>query len=580
MTKCKIFLVKKILLLIILIVFTGLFDLRGQCIPQVRRYASRQHNFSIDILGLGGNVSNELATIDGNPKNSSSLTFTVGALGLTYAEQVVDFNPTSSATTNTNTPTFAPGKPITVKLSLPAGLVGVGTGIEVQAISNLRNAGGLTGWTYTSVGNLYSGPTLLSLLNGAGDTEITITPNVSYQGIRVRLTSTLGLLATTGFFHAYILEDAPLNSTCYESIDVLAGVRAGNLASIATATGEVTNKWDAIDADPINTYADLKLGAQVLSEVFLTTVFKTLAQPGDAVQMIIQKPEGGLLDLNLLNGLSVRMYNGANAAGSAFSATTGLSLSLLPGSTTGNEKYKITIQVPKTAGAFDRVELKMGGLATVGLTPGIRIYDVKHIISPKIAINGTDALSLSLCSGNTAALSVSELQDCTTYAWFKTAIGGTAVHTGTSPYTPLASSLVLGQNIFYVEASRTNCTETSGRIPVTLNVNSLPTATISGTASVCQSAPTPSVTFTGANGTGPYVFTYTINGGSNQSITTTIGASVSLPVPNAIPGVYKYSLVSVKDNGGNQCSQAQTTFATVTITAKPTPPILTINAHN
>jgi hypothetical protein len=560
--------VKKILVVGMLLVL-GSLGVKAQCLPQVRKYATRQHDFSIALLTLGGSISNAASVVDGNPKNSSSLNFAVGALGLTYAEQVVDFNPDPTATTNTNSPTYLAGRPITLKLSLPAGLLGVGTGIEVQAITNLRNPVGLGGWTYTPVGEIYSGATLLSLLSGAGDIELTLTPNVAYQGVRVRLTSTLGLLATTGFFHAYVLENGPTNSTCNENIDVLAGVKAGNLANVATATGEVLNKWDAIDNDPVTTYTTLNVGAQVLSEVFHTTIFKTLAQPGDAVQMIIQKPGGGLLDLNLLNGFSIRMYNGNTAIGTAFSASSGLSLTLLPGSTTGNEKYKLTIPVPKIAGAFDRVELKIGGLLSAELTPGIRIYDVKHIILPKTAIDGVNVESANVCFGSSAALSVSELQDCTTYNWYANAVGGNSIHAGTTPFTPLAASLIIGENTFYLEAKRTNCTDVIPRLPVTIKVNPLPTFTPT-TANVCKGTLSTKLEYIGTN----LVPTTTYNiiwnslaltaGFLNISNAPLTGSPIIITVPSGVNLTTYTGSMIIKN--GNTCSSA------------PIP--ININVHN
>ena len=57
----------------------------------------------------------------------------------------------------------------------------------------------------------------------------------------------------------------------------------------------------------------------------------------------------------------------------------------------------------------------------------------------------------------------------------------------------------------------------------TVTINPLPTASISGTTAVCVGATAPNVTFTGANGTAPYTFTYKINSGSNQTVTTTSG---------------------------------------------------------
>jgi hypothetical protein len=47
----------------------------------------------------------------------------------------------------------------------------------------------------------------------------------------------------------------------------------------------------------------------------------------------------------------------------------------------------------------------------------------------------------------------------------------------------------------------------------------------------------------------PYTFTYNINGGSNQTVTTTSGNTVTVSVPTNIPGTYTYNLVNVQEAG-------------------------------
>lgn len=585
MTKPKIFLVKKILIAIVVLVVAGVYTAKGQCIPQSRTYADFQGTYleGLGVLGsptVVGYVNNSGHSVNGNVKQSTTLGIPVGLLGLASVTQFLEF---TTLGTNESKRTLAANTPVKIKLTLPTEVLGLLSGIEVGSFTGLQSvsadwsgflglvgAGHSAGYNATSTTTIYSGATLLSLLNGAGDFEITVTPTTAFNGIYVKLKgSGLSVALKADVFHAYILENIVGSMDCNTPIDVLAGVRAGNLANLATATGWVDKKWDAIDGDPNHTYAELNLGAQVVSEVFHTTIFKTLAQPGDAVQMIIQKPSGGLLDLNLLNGFSIRMYNGSTGVGSAFSATSGLSLALLPGSTAGNEKYTLTIQVPKTAGAFDRVELKMGGLATVGLTPGIRIYDIKHIILPKTAINGVDAASTTICLGYTATLSVSELQDCTTYTWFQTETGGTAIPNATGSYTPLASALVVGPNIFYVQATRTNCTDIVARIPVTINVNPLPTF-IPTLADVCKGVSSTSLTYTGTNLTP--VTTYSIiwdsaaHGAGFIDVTNAVltDLSLNISVPNGVsPATYTGSLTVTN---GNTCNSI--------------PAIININVHN
>ncbi|MBP6416130.1 MAG: PKD domain-containing protein [Chitinophagaceae bacterium] len=100
---------------------------------------------------------------------------------------------------------------------------------------------------------------------------------------------------------------------------------------------------------------------------------------------------------------------------------------------------------------------------------------------------------------------------------------------------------------------------------VTIVVNPLPTASVAGTTAVCINSPSPNVTFTGAVGTAPYTFTYNINGGPNQFITTSVGSSVTIAAPTGVAGTFVYNLVSVQDATSTLCNQAQTGAATITI---------------
>ncbi|GGG92532.1 lamin tail domain-containing protein [Pedobacter zeae] len=99
----------------------------------------------------------------------------------------------------------------------------------------------------------------------------------------------------------------------------------------------------------------------------------------------------------------------------------------------------------------------------------------------------------------------------------------------------------------------------------TVTVKTLPTATISGSTAVPNLAPAPNITFTGANGTAPYTFTYNINGGSNLTVTST-GNTATVAAPTTTVGTFVYNLVSVADAS---CSQAQTGSATVLIRPLP-----------
>ncbi len=102
---------------------------------------------------------------------------------------------------------------------------------------------------------------------------------------------------------------------------------------------------------------------------------------------------------------------------------------------------------------------------------------------------------------------------------------------------------------------------------LTITVNPLPIATISGTVSVCQNTAEPTVTFTGSGGTAPYTINYMLNGTPQTAIITSGTATIS--VPTSTPGVYTYGLTSIQDASNTQCAQNQIETAIVTVNQLP-----------
>src|ERR1035437_1732452 len=146
--------------------------------------------------------------------------------------------------------------------------------------------------------------------------------------------------------------------------------------------------------------------------------------------------------------------------------------------------------------------------------------------------------------------------------------------TGTGSFTSLLTGLT-ANTIYYVRAYATNSVGTSYGNYFIFTTCPNTVATISGTATVCLNAANPNITFTGANGTAPYTFTYTINGGSNQIVTTSAGNSVTVSVPTGTSGTYTYSLVSAYDVRGSSCSQTQSGSAIVTVNPIPAIMVMT-----
>ncbi len=97
-----------------------------------------------------------------------------------------------------------------------------------------------------------------------------------------------------------------------------------------------------------------------------------------------------------------------------------------------------------------------------------------------------------------------------------------------------------------------------------------PFAAIATSASnACLNTTSPVVTFTGSGSTAPYTFVYTLNGGANQTISTTSGNSVTLSVPTSTAGNYTYVLVNVTD--ANNGTNTQTGTVSINVNSLPTP---------
>ena len=95
-----------------------------------------------------------------------------------------------------------------------------------------------------------------------------------------------------------------------------------------------------------------------------------------------------------------------------------------------------------------------------------------------------------------------------------------------------------------------------------------PTATISGNTTVCQNASKPVITFTGT-GEPPFTFSYMINQGSTQTVTTINGNSASVEVPTTTAGRFTYTLIGVKDANTISCSSVSAPPVNVTILPAP-----------
>jgi gliding motility-associated-like protein len=233
------------------------------------------------------------------------------------------------------------------------------------------------------------------------------------------------------------------------------------------------------------------------------------------------------------------------------------------------------------------VSICIGGTATISATGAVsytwdnglgvgQSHNVTPAVTTNYTVTGTDANGCV----NTDIMTVSVLASapidagadvtiCDGDPVTLTATGGVS-YTWAAPISAAGASQTVSPSVtttYTVDGADANgCTGTD---QVTVNVNPLPTATVAGTVTLCQGDPAATITFTGANGTAPYTFTYNINGGANQTVTS-VGNTATVTAPTGTVGTFDYNLVSVQDASGTACSQAQVDQATVTINPTPT----------
>jgi peroxiredoxin len=211
---------------------------------------------------------------------------------------------------------------------------------------------------------------------------------------------------------------------------------------------------------------------------------------------------------------------------------------------------------------YTLVSVSTGGASTCSTTmTGSATITVKTL--PTAIISGTAAI----CPGNTATVTFSGTPNATI---IYTVDGGTnqaivLSGTGTATLTtPILTASSTYNLVSVTSAGAPVCSQAQAGSAI-ITVNALPTATISGTTTICSGS-TALITFTG---TPNAMVTYTVNGGANQNITLNGTGTASLTT-SALTANRTYDLVTVTAAGTPGCSQAQSGSATVTVITRPT----------
>ena len=302
-----------------------------------------------------------------------------------------------------------------------------------------------------------------------------------------------------------------------------------------------TNPNNSVDGNPA-TAARLTVPVGLLNGWIQQTLqFNNPGKAGDIVDVELELP-GGLADVQLLGAVSLATYNGATYNNDRISVTNPLiTLQLISGN-----RFRASV----VAGAnFDRVEIRLGGLAT--LLTSLDIYQATYRYkAPTVTGNTT------ICSGQTTTL-LANTAVGETINWYNVATGGVSLANTTTYTTPVLTAATT----YYIEIARNGCVN-SERFPVTISIDNPVAPVIAATGTTICSGQT-----TVLNVQMPVVGTV-YNWYDAASAGNLLFTGNSFTTPNLIVNTTYYV-----EAGIGSCSSTTRTAVTVTVTPLPAAPI-------
>jgi len=496
-------------------------------------FATGQSNGSTGIC-LGCSVSSPTNAHDSNLQSYSTLNVTVGIAATTYQTLIFPA-------------AVAPNTPVTIKLGSGNNLLSLTAlgAVSIQAYNGGSTAGGSI-----------TASTLISALSSNDQYELTITPGVAYDRVRVTLNGgAVGALANLYLYEAFYNQSGSV--ACNNAFDELHGISAG-LVGLGAGIGGVVNPQNAFDGN-LTTAATLNAGVGLLGAYAQETViFQAPSQLGDSVKLTLGIPQS-LINAGLLSNVSVSTLNGNTSNGdSHFLNSPLLNVQLLGTQIIGSTLTRQVVVSYAPTSIFDRVQLKLGGIASVLST--LNFYEAQKIVpNPVVFINGVQANSTTICAGSSTTLSLTASAN-TQYNWYTQAAGGIPVFTGNTFVTPALNATTT----YYVAANHTGCTDQSARTALVINVNPIPGAPVvpNSTIGVCSGTP---ATFTANNVAGVSFNWYSQPTGGTPIFT---GSSFTTSPLTTTTSYYV-------EAANGSCTSSSRTMVTATINALPSAPALT-----
>ncbi|WP_316850253.1 Ig-like domain-containing protein [Pedobacter agri] len=403
-----------------------------------------------------------------------------------------------------------------------------------------RNASGQTVLEGSSAGQ-FSSNNIRLIKDATGKFYVAITPSQIYDRIFIRDATSALLLGTSNNTKVYSALHfsgsdpcAQAFATSYEGTGIsLDALKLGNSGGINTER--------AIDADPGN-FSQLSLGILAVggtaSQVFY---FSGLSNPTDDVNLRF-KTTPSLLNLGLLNNISVTTYNGTQVV-----ATQNINPNLLSLDLLGLLNNGSIVTIPfSPGGAYDRVKVTLNSLVGVNVLQAIDIYGVTRSAG-RPTFSGPNGNTFQACYNVPVGLTATTA-NTNELLWYEAAAGGNPLATVAFNGVYQTPGLTANKT-YYVAARRLTCTTESARVPALVTIN--PLINFSGaTLTNATSGTNYNRQISPATGGTPG-FTYALASGSSLPAGLTLSSTGDIAGKPTVPGDYNFSIVATDSRGCN-----------------------------
>jgi len=499
--------------------------------------------------GVSSSVSSGVLTISGSPTATGTFNYTINTTG-TCAQTTasgsitVNVNASLTLTTANNTQTVCINNAIT---SISYTIGGTGNNATVSGLpsglSGTYNAGVFTiSGTPTVSGSFpYTVTATGTCGNATATGTITVNPNPTIT--LTSAASTTNQAGCTG-------PGAPITPITYQLSGTATNLTVTGLPAGISGTFNSGPRVLTISGTPtvsgVFTYTVSSTGscANTSTTGTLTIYSGVPAQPGTIT--------GSTAICPVVNGLTYSIAAVPNATSYTWSVPVGFTI------VSGDGTTSITVNVGALANS-GQISVRAENACGLGTARTLNV----NVGNFAAANAGPDQTVCASSPTITLAGTIGGvINNQNEWDWAASPAGGSFGNPNslTSTFTPSAAQIAAGSVTISISTDDPagSCAAAYDEMILTIRPN--PTATISGTTTIC-SGTTTTINF---NATANTTVTYTINGGANQTIAVGASGTASLTTANLSSNT-TYALVSVAYTAAPSCSQSVSGSAVITV---------------